>query len=151
MSIDAAFQGSLFASDFLYDTIAETPEWHTLDDVALQDVEARLRAIFDTFPHGSSPNETQTEDDLIWPVLATLGWTAYLRQQNLSAIGREAMPDGLLFRDEAAKAHANTLAPEWTRYELGLALVESKRWLVPLDRSSGHAGEIVREAVLELT
>ena len=101
MSIDAAFHGSLFASDFLYDTVAETPDWRALDDSALQDLEARLRAIFDAFPHGGSPNETQTEDDLIWPVLATLGWTAYLRQQNLSAAGRDAVPDGLLFPDEA--------------------------------------------------
>ena len=32
-------------------------------------------------------------------------------------------------------------AQEWRRYELGLAVVESKRWQRPLDRRSGQHGE----------
>ena len=141
MSLDTAFQGSLFASDFLCDAITGLPDWQELDDASLEDLEAALRAICDRFPIGGSPNESQTEDDLIWPVLARLGWTASLRQQNLSAYGRVDVPDGLLFADEAAKGQANGFAEEWRRYELGLAVVESKRWLRPLDRRSGRAGE----------
>ena len=110
MSIDAAFQGSLFANDFLCDTVAKTPDWQAIDDAALEDLETALRAIFERFPIESSPNESQTEDDLIWPVLAALGWTESLRQQNLSAAGREDVPDGLLFADEDAKNRANGLA-----------------------------------------
>ena len=141
MSLDTAFQGSLFASDFLRDAITRSPDWQELDDASLEDLEAALRAICDRFPAAASPNESQTEDDLIWPVLARLGWTASLRQQNLSAYGRVDVPDGLLFADEAAKGQANGFAQEWKRYELGLAVVESKRWLRPLDRRSGRAGE----------
>ena len=141
MSIDTAFQGSLFASDFLRESIAETPDWQALDDAALETFEAALRAIFERFPFAGSPNESQTEDDLIWPVLVALGWTASLRQQNLSATGREDVPDGLLFADEATKGRANRFAQEWKRYELGIAVVESKRWLRPLDRQSGRQGE----------
>ena len=51
------------------------------------------------------------------------------------------VPDGLLFADEATKGQANGFAEEWRRYELGLAVVESKRWLRPLDRRSGRHGE----------
>ena len=141
MSLDTAFQGSLFASDFLSDAITRSPDWQELDDASLEELEAALRAICDRFPAAASPNESQTEDDLIWPVLARLGWTASLRQQNLSAYGRVDVPDGLLFADEAAKGQANGFAQEWKRYELGLAVVESKRWLRPLDRRSGRAGE----------
>ncbi len=141
MSIDAAFQGSLFASEFLYDTVAGSTDWQEFEDAALEMIETELRAIFDDFPVAGSPNESQTEDDLIWPVLAALGWSASLRQQNLSATGREDVPDGLLFADDAAKVRANGLAREWMRYEIGLAVVESKRWLRPLDRRSGRAGE----------
>ena len=141
MSLDTAFQGSLFASDFLSDAITRSPDWQELDDASLEKLEAALRAICDRFPAAASPNESQTEDDLIWPVLARLGWTASLRQQNLSAYGRVDVPDGLLFADEAAKGQANGFAQEWKRYELGLAVVESKRWLRPLDRRSGRAGE----------
>ena len=141
MSLDAAFQGSLFANDFLCDSVAETADWQAIDDAALDNLEAALRAVFDDFPFAGAPNESQTEDDLIWPVLGALGWTASLRQQNLSAAGMTDVPDGLLFADEAAKGRANALAQEWRRYELGLALVESKRWRRPLDRRSGRAGE----------
>ena len=141
MNLDTAFQGSLFASDFLCDAITRLPDWQELDDASLEDLEAALRTICDRFPAAASPNESQTEDDLIWPVLARLGWTASLRQQNLSAYGRVDVPDGLLFADEATKGQANGFAEEWRRYELGLAVVESKRWLRPLDRRSGRHGE----------
>ena len=141
MSLDAAFQGSLFASDFLCESVSRTVDWEAIDDAALDNVEAELRAIFEPFPIDGTSNESQTEDDLIWPVLSALGWSASLRQQNLSATGREDVPDGLLFADEAAKGRANALAHEWRRYEHGLAVVESKRWQRPLDRRSGRQDE----------
>ena len=125
MSLDTSFQGSLFASDFLRDAITRSPDWQELDDASLEDLEAALRAICDRFPAAASPNESQTEDDLIWPVLARLGWTASLRQQNLSPRGMTDVPDGLLFADGATKAQANGFAEEWRRYALGLAVVES--------------------------
>ena len=43
--------------------------------------------------------------------------------------------------DYSAKTRANRFPQEWRRYELGLAVVESKRWLRPLDRRSGRRGE----------
>ena len=141
MSLDAGFQGSLFANDFLCDSVTETGIGAPIDDAALDDLEAALRTIFDDFPIGGSPNESQTENDLIWPVLARLGWTASLQQQNLSATGREDVPDGLLFADMATKDRANRFAQDCKRYGLGLAVVESKRWRRPLDRRSGQHGE----------
>ena len=141
MSLDTAFQGSLFASEFLRDAITRSADWQELDDASLEDLEAALRAICDRFPITGSPNESQTEDDPIWPVLGALGRTASLRQQNLSVSGREDVPDGLPFADDAAKSRANRFAQEWRRYELGVAVVESNRWLRPLDRRSGRAGE----------
>lgn len=64
--------GSLFTSDYLTHGITETASYAAVDTVALA---ARLTVIVDTFPAASQPNEAQTEDDLIWPVLAALGWT----------------------------------------------------------------------------
>ena len=141
MNIDAAVSGSLFANDFLCESVAETSDWRGLDTAALDALEAALHAVFNSFPFAGSPNESQTEDDLIWRVLAALGWSASLRQQNLSAAGREDVPDGLLFADDAAKSRANRLPQEWRRYEHGLAVVESKRWKRPLDRRSDRQGE----------
>ena len=141
MTMVRPFEGSLFAEDFLRETIAELRDWRDLADEGLAGLEAALRGLFNRFPTDLSPNESQTEDDLIWPVLARLGWTASLRQQNLSAHGRQDVPDGLLFADGASKDRANRFAEEWKRYEHGLAVVESKRWLRPLDRRSGRRGE----------
>ena len=141
MSINNPFHGSLFANDFICESIVGTPDWKVIDDSEFDALEASARDIFNVFPIAGSPNESQTEDDLIWPVLTQLGWTASLRQQNLSAHGREDVPDGLLFRDAAAKDRANGFTEEWKRYEFGLAVVESKRWGRPLDRRSGRRGE----------
>ena len=141
MSIESAVQGSLFAHDFLTESVVQLADWQAIDDAALDALDGELRAVFDRFPTAQTPNESQTEDDLIWPILGHLGWTASLRQQNLTAHGRDDVPDGLLFADAATKDRANGFAEEWKRYEFGLAVVESKRWQRPLDRRSGRAGE----------
>ncbi|WP_375207533.1 Eco57I restriction-modification methylase domain-containing protein [Hyphococcus sp.] len=138
---EIVFQGNLFASDFLTDSIRRMPDWQALSDSEVKETEAALKKIFTAFPITQTPNESQTEDDLIWPVLNALGWRASLRQQNLAVKGREDVPDGLLFSDEEAKAKANTFSEEWKRYGVGVALVESKRWARPLDRRSGRRGE----------
>ena len=141
MSIACPFQGSLFVNDFLCESIVQLPDWREIDDSALDTFKTSVGNVFDRFPTTQTPNESQTEDDLIWPVLLLLGWTASLRQQNLSARGREDVPDGLLFTDAEAKGRANGFPEEWRRYEFGLAVVESKRWERPLDRRSGRRGE----------
>ena len=141
MSIATPFQGSLFVNDFLCESVTESPDWQAIDVKTLVTFDASARDIFNRFPTSKTPNESQTEDDLIWPVLGKLGWTVSLRQQNLSAHGREDVPDGLLFADDAAKDRANGFTEEWKRYEFGLAVVESKRWGRPLDRRSGRRGE----------
>ena len=141
MATGRPFQGSLFAEDFLRESIKELADWSAIQDAEIDELEADLRSVFDSFPTNLAPNESQTEDDLIWPVLTRIGWTESLRQQNLSARGRENVPDGLLFADAAAKQRANQVAEDWARYEHGQTIVESKRWLRPLDRRSGRRGE----------
>src|SRR4051794_32419764 len=104
---DHSFQGSLFTSDFLTESIARNADWNTIDAGALDSLNNDLRALYNRFPTAQRPNESQTEDDLIWPILQRLGWTASLRQQNLAARGRNDVPDGLLFPDDDAKVRAN--------------------------------------------
>lgn len=141
MLSNQAFQGGLFSSDFLSDSIRSNDAWISLDQAELLEIKASLGALFEEFPTDQTPNESQTEDDLIWKVLERLGWQDSLRQQNLSAQGRHDIPDGLLFKDHETKAQANSFPEEWKRYELGTAVVESKRWARPLDRSSKRRGE----------
>ena len=141
MSREIASQGSLFTSDFLTDSIQGVSEWDNLGDADLDHFSSAVQGLFDRFPITQTPNESQTEDDLIWPILEALGWVDFLRQQNLSPKGREDVPDGLLFESAETKAKANSFPEEWKRYEFGRAVVESKRWARPLDRRSGRRGE----------
>ena len=89
MTTGRPFQESLFADDLLRESNEGLADWDDPTDAALDDLEAALRDLFDGFPTNRSPNESQTEDDLIWPLLTRLGWTASLRQQNPLARGRE--------------------------------------------------------------
>ncbi len=136
MSDSALFMsGSLFTTDYLVEAVAATPAYRA---VAVADLRAKLDDIAAKFPKNARTNESQTEDDFIWPVLAALGWSESLRQQNLTVAGRDDVPDGLLFEDAAAKAAANAQGDQYRRYSHGLAVVESKRWARPLDRASGR-------------
>lgn len=141
MSREIASQGSLFTSDFLTESIQDVSEWNASSDADLDQFGEEIRAHFDRFPISQTPNESQTEDDLIWPILKALGWTESLRQQNLSPKGRDDVPDGVLFENAEKKTKANGFSEEWKRYEFGRAVVESKRWARPLDRRSGRRGE----------
>ena len=136
MDTEKPFRGSLFSNDFLSQSIVKLPDWKDIDSEALGGFYESLKEIFNKFPVAQKPNESQTETDLIWPILERLGWTASLRQQNLTAQGRQDVPDGLLFADDSAKEQANGFPEEWKRYQFGLAIVECKRWLRPLDRRS---------------
>ncbi len=135
MSDSALFiSGSLLTTDYLDQAIKAAPAYLSVDVAALR---AKLDGIAAAFPQSLKTNESQTEDDFIWPVLGALGWTESLRQQNLTVTGRDDVPDGLLFADPQAKAAANAIPEQHKRYAHGLAMVESKRWARPLDRASG--------------
>ncbi len=143
MTADLArlLQGTLLTRDFLIEGIKSAEEYRALKPAHLKTLRATLLKQFQKFPIATSPNEAQTENDLIWPILGALGWSAYLTQQNLSPKGQDDVPDGLLFADDERKAAANTEADNWRRYAYGLAIVESKRWARPLDRQSNRKGE----------
>lgn len=127
--------GNLFSTDYLVEAIKSSLAYQAVDVTTLRGDLDRIAA---AFPQNAKTNESQTEDDFIWPVLAALGWSESLRQQNLTVSGRDDVPDGLLFADANAKGAANAQSEQWRRYEHGLAVVESKRWGRPLDRASGR-------------
>lgn len=129
---DVSRSGSLFTRDYLLDAIKRDPEYERIDS---RRVIEELKAIFDAFPSERSPSEAKTEDDLIWRVLAILGWNHFERQVNLAAKGRDNVPDGLLFLDQASKSNADSHSEDWKKYEHGAVIVESKRWKRQLDRS----------------
>lgn len=133
-------QGQLFSQDFLHRGVCETPAWQVLGDQALAEMRSHLGTVFARHHAGSTLNEAQTETELITPVLAALGWSERtLPQVNLSGKRREDVPDWLLFPSPEAKDVALQLPRDEQRLRHGIALLEAKRWLRPLDR--GDLGE----------
>jgi hypothetical protein len=130
-------QGQLFTQDFLHRGIADTPPWKSLTDSSLEAFVAQLRSIYTAVPAGaaSTINEPQTESLIINKVLTALGWgDDTLPQVNSDAKGRESVPDLLLFASPAHKTAALAETKDDRRYRHGLAILEAKRWLRPLDR-----------------
>lgn len=138
---NSLYLGGLFSSVFVEDTIRSLPDWSEIDEATLDRFERRVGELFDDFPTDQEPNEAETETKLIWPLLRELGWANHLQQQTLAATGRGHVPDGLLFEDKTTRDRASRIPEQWQRYELGKAIVESKRWRRPLDRQSGRRDE----------
>ncbi len=94
--------GQLFTSDFLREGIRETPGWIAAekDFGAFRE---SVRRIFSGVTAETTLNEAQTEDEIILPVLAALGWTQHLRQQTANRTGRQDVPDFLLFATPESK------------------------------------------------
>ncbi len=127
-------QGQLFTQDFLTRGIKETPPYQALDDATFARFKAALQATLAGLDAASTLNEAQTEALVIHKLLGELGWADdFMPQVNLSGKRREDVPDALLFANPAAKATALPLKDD-QRYRHGLAILEAKRWLRPLDR-----------------
>jgi hypothetical protein len=128
-------QGQLFTQDFLTRGIRETHPYEAFTDADLAAFRAALSGIFGTLSSASSINEAQTEQLVIEKLLVQLGWgDDYLPQVNASGKGREDVPDALLFRNAKAKQDALAESRDDRRYRHGIAILEAKRWLRPLDR-----------------
>jgi hypothetical protein len=133
--------GGLFTRDFLVEGIKAAAAWQALDDHAVESFRASARSLLDGLAARRNPNEAQTEDDLVYPLLEAVGWHHRDVQPNASVKARHDVPDALLFADAAAKTAAGAVDP-WRRFAHGLCVVEAKRWGRALDREErGRKGE----------
>ena len=62
------FQGSVFAEDFLCESVIGMSDWKDIDEVEPDQLEEIFRDVFTAFLMDPSTNEIQAEDDLIGPV-----------------------------------------------------------------------------------
>lgn len=133
--------GRLFTRDFLLEGIRETKSWLELDPARLEAFRLQATGVVTALSVRKNPNEAQTEDDLVYPLLSAVGWTSRDVQPNASVKARLDVPDALLYPDAAAKTLAGGL-DAWARFQHGLCVVEAKRWGRPLDREEkGRKGE----------
>ena len=127
--------GQLFTQYFLTDGIKTSPEWGDPEATA-EHFKANISQLYDNFTNYHQPNEAVTEDDLIIPVLELLGWTDRLPQQGSGR--NEDIPDYLLFPDSQAKSRAIARTNAEDRYLDATAVVENKRFGLPLDKLDGN-------------
>ena len=127
--------GGLFTRDFLYEGISSTPHWKALSDETVSQIRAKAASLLVKLTEIYKPTEPVTEKDLIWPLLAAIGWgDRVLVQQSASVKGRTDVPDALLFGDDASHELARKEKSDWQRFKHGLCVVEAKRWNRLLDR-----------------
>jgi MmeI, N-terminal domain len=137
------YAGQLFSEHFLTDGIRTTEAYQRLTSDAsfTPGVRRRLEEVCQQFPFQASPDEAQTEQDLIFRVLEALGWNRdmWIVQPRAARKGRSDVPDMLLLPDLDAKQRANAEPERDQRYRHGVAIVENKRWDRPLDRATQGA------------
>ena len=126
-------QGQLFTQYFLSDGIRSTRDWDasTAHPDAFNRFRDGARRLFDDASRYDNPNEAETEQELIRPLLELLGWADYLPQQGTTH--GEDIPDLLLFADADAKARAAARARANDRFRDAAVVAESKRLGRPLD------------------
>ncbi|MBI5658736.1 MAG: hypothetical protein HZC43_04115 [Nitrosomonadales bacterium] len=127
--------GKLFSQDFLLDGIKTTPVWEALSDDALNIFIADPKRIYSPLAADSQLGEANTGADIIEKVLDLPGWEGLtLKQATATSTRRDDVPDFLLFPNEEAKQAARAEKRDDRRYHHGIAILEAKRWMRPLDR-----------------
>ena len=130
--------GQLFTHYFLTTGIEATPEWRSAD-AAVAAFRREIAPAYVPFTDTRQPpNEAVTEQELIRPILAALGWTDYLPQQGAGR--NEDIPDYLLFTNGAAKERAAGRSRAEDRYQDAVVVEESKRFGLALDARDEDAG-----------
>ena len=139
--------GQLFTHYFLTDGIRATAEWQAscAQPEAFAAFRDGVQQRYDALSRSREPNEAATEQELIRPVLALLGWADYLPQQGIAR--NEDIPDHLLFADADSKRQAAAEGNAGDRFRHAIVVEESKRFGLSLDsreRSGTPHGQILR-------
>ena len=72
MSIATPFHGSLFANDFLRDSVTYLDDWRNISAADLDTLESSVRDVFNGFPSGGSPNERKTSAKIVCEAILEL-------------------------------------------------------------------------------
>ena len=128
--VESDMTAHLFTNYFLTEGIKATTEWKS-SATAVAAFRSKAGHAYEDFKGHQQPNEAVTEQELIRPVLESLGWADYLPQQGTTR--NEDVPDYLLFTDATSKGHAAGRTNPEERFRDAVVVEESKRFGLPLD------------------
>lgn len=133
-------EGRLFPRFFLDRGLAETEAWAALPPQAVAAFRDAVVRCMGKMRAQADPNEAETRDRLIHPVLEALGWS-WLPEQQGARAGDVA--DALLYPDPAALTAAAAHPHGSTgRYRPARVVSEHKGWRVPLDRATAGGSPV---------
>jgi len=137
-------KGLLFSDYYLTEGLRHTQEYISVADQHVAGLYKELETLYRHFALRREPDEADTEDDLIRPILEKLGFY-YSRQKSPSKKGRGDVPDFVLFASREDKdvfdASPQNSRP-WSRV---VCILEGKRWKRPLD--SGDKTDPIDQSV----
>lgn len=121
---------SLFSEHFLNEVLPERPQWKLLEAEARSTME-RVSELLGKFNRAS--NESQTERNLVIPVLELLGHTFEV-QASLATPQGAMTPDYVLYRDaKACEDNKGKTLNDELPHQGGIAIGDAKRWGRSLD------------------
>ena len=125
--------GNLFSNYFLKEGIKVTEDWRRISEGELDKLYSEMKKIFESFNKRERPDEADTEDGLIRPIIELLGFK-WSRQKSPSKKGRRDVPDFVLFPDDKSKKDFDKEPPESKPWNKAICILEAKRWKRPLDK-----------------
>ncbi|MBO8161767.1 MAG: N-6 DNA methylase [Thermosipho sp. (in: Bacteria)] len=129
--------GHLFSEYFITEGIKLTDDYSKISNGEFEELFKNIKSIYIRFVTRKNPDEADTEDDFIRPVLELLGWH-YSRQKSPSRDGRTNVPDFVLFTSKENKEEFDRAPPKQKPWEKGACILEAKRWGRQLDRRDTH-------------
>jgi hypothetical protein len=125
-------RGQLFSEYFLTEGIRNSQEYLSLSSETLDATLQEMKACYDLFARRQHPNEADTEDGIIRPVLKALGFS-FSRQQPASHGGLD-VPDFILFSSNVEKDAFDRAGRHENKWRYPVSILEAKRWERSLDR-----------------
>ena len=126
-------KGSLFSNYFLEEGIKATEDWKRYSEEELGNIYSKISEVFKSFSKRKRPDEADTEDGLIRPIIELLGFQ-WSRQKSPSRKGRQDVPDFVLFPDKKSKEDFDKEPSERKPWDKAICILEGKRWKRNLDK-----------------
>lgn len=126
-------KGSLFSNYFLEEGIKATEDWKRYSEEELENIYSKISEVFKSFSKRKRPDEADTEDGLIRPIIELLGFQ-WSRQKSPSRKGRQDVPDFVLFPDKKSKEDFDKEPSERKPWDKAICILEGKRWKRNLDK-----------------
>jgi len=126
-------KGTLLSNYFLEEGIKTTEDWRKFSERELENLYSKINEILKSFSKRKKPDEADTEDGLICPIIELLGFP-WSRQKSPSKKGRQDVPDFILFPDEKSKEDFDRESGNRKPWNKAICILEGKRWKRNLDK-----------------